>query len=227
MSNGQPVVYKIFQFYNSTFPVQQAGRWYIWRESELWLHYEEAANRVGLANFALKFLNGGPHYFNWAHSNNQSTTYLPYPFDFDSRTTNDQITIPGYINGTANGNVRPAGEFLRSTGIRARVFPASNGDTTNNFPVLNGWYKKIYPTTPADSIVQIENIIIDEGALEQAYEGQRWPDLLRIAMRRNDPSYLANRVSAKFTRAGNPGMAAQVQAKLMDPNNWFLPFPTK
>jgi hypothetical protein len=69
----------------------------------------------------------------------------------------------------------------------------------------------------------MENAIIDEAGLELAYEGQRWGDLERIALRRNDPSFLANKIYQKLLRDGNPN-ASTVQAKLMNPANWYLPF---
>ena len=74
----------------------------------------------------------------------------------------------------------------------------------------------------ADSITTlIEDFIIDERALELAFEGKRWTDLVRIAERRNDPSYLADKVAAKFK--GTP-YYDQIHAKLMNPANWYLPF---
>ncbi len=74
----------------------------------------------------------------------------------------------------------------------------------------------------ADSITTlIENYIIDERALELAFEGKRWMDLVRIAERRNDPAYLADRVAAKF--AGTSQYDA-IRNKLMNPANWYLPF---
>lgn len=73
-----------------------------------------------------------------------------------------------------------------------------------------------------DSITTlIENFIIDERALELAFEGKRWFDLVRIAERRNDPAYLADKVAAKF--AGTPNYDA-VRNRLMNPANWYLPF---
>jgi hypothetical protein len=73
-----------------------------------------------------------------------------------------------------------------------------------------------------DSITTlIENFIIDERALELAFEGKRWTDLVRIAERRNDPAYLADRVAAKF--AGT-SYYDEVHNKLMNPANWYLPF---
>jgi len=73
-----------------------------------------------------------------------------------------------------------------------------------------------------DSITTlIEDFIIDERALELAFEGKRWTDLVRVAERRNDPAYLADKVAAKFK--GTP-YYNQVHAKLMNPANWYLPF---
>jgi len=74
----------------------------------------------------------------------------------------------------------------------------------------------------------LEDLLIREGALELAFEGNRWSDLLRIALRRQatDPNYLANKIGAKFDASGSPEAAA-VRARLADPANWYLPFKLK
>ncbi|MFC2136995.1 RagB/SusD family nutrient uptake outer membrane protein [Bacteroidota bacterium] len=72
----------------------------------------------------------------------------------------------------------------------------------------------------ASSVEAVEDLIIQERALELAFEGKRWFDLVRIASRRNDPSYLANKVAAKFD---DPAKAEQIRSKLMDTENWYLP----
>lgn len=51
----------------------------------------------------------------------------------------------------------------------------------------------------------------------------RWPDLLRIALRRNDPAFLADKIYTKLLRDGNPDATA-VRTRLMTPANWYLPF---
>lgn len=68
--------------------------------------------------------------------------------------------------------------------------------------------------------------LIEELALKLAYEGQRWSDLVRVALRRNDPAFLADKVYLKLKRANNP-QADAVRAKLMNKSNWFLPFKLK
>jgi len=80
-------------------------------------------------------------------------------------------------------------------------------------------------TVPGDAenvTEYIEDLIIEERAKELAFEGKRWFDLVRIAERRNDPSYLADKVAAKFE---DPEAAAYVRSKLMNPDNWYLPIP--
>jgi hypothetical protein len=75
-----------------------------------------------------------------------------------------------------------------------------------------------------DSVTNIENMIIQEDALELAYEGQRWPDLLRVAIRRNDPAFIGDKIYNKLIKSGmSAGAASQARAKLLA-KDWFLPF---
>jgi hypothetical protein len=59
---------------------------------------------------------------------------------------------------------------------------------------------------------------MDERARELAFEGERFYDLIRIAKRRNDPSYLANKVAAKFKGE----KAEQIRQYLMNEENWYI-----
>lgn len=67
----------------------------------------------------------------------------------------------------------------------------------------------------------IEDLIIAERALELAFEGKRWFDLVRIAERRNDPAFLADKVAEKFKGTGEYDA---IRNKLMNPANWYLPY---
>jgi len=111
-------------------------------------------------------------------------------------------------NGANSVNPKPA-PFVRwanNLGIRGRVYLRP---------------RLVPDNLPGQAITTyIEDLIIAERALELAFEGKRWTDLVRIAERRNDPSYLADKVAAKFAGTSHYDM---IRNKLMDPANWYLP----
>lgn len=66
----------------------------------------------------------------------------------------------------------------------------------------------------------VEDLIVEERALELAFEGHRWFDLMRIARYRENPAYLADKVAEKFN---DPEKREEVRERLMEPENWYLP----
>ena len=64
----------------------------------------------------------------------------------------------------------------------------------------------------------LEDLIVGERARELAYEGERFYDLMRVAQRRNDPSYLAKKVSEKFPTERREAM----YNLLLDEKNWYI-----
>lgn len=66
----------------------------------------------------------------------------------------------------------------------------------------------------------LEEQVLEERARELAFEGERFYDLMRVARRRNDPSFLAERVAAKFP----PGKRELIYNHLLDENNWYISF---
>ncbi len=77
-------------------------------------------------------------------------------------------------------------------------------------------------TDPQEQITwqqeQVENLIVDEEALEFAFEGYRFYDLLRVALRRGDNSYIANKIAVRNGSDTSSG----VSTDLTNPANWFL-----
>lgn len=70
-----------------------------------------------------------------------------------------------------------------------------------------------------DSILFVEDLLVDEMAAETAFEGNRFFDLLRVARHRNEfPAYMAERVSRRFGKEGR----ASKKAELLNPDKWFL-----
>jgi hypothetical protein len=64
----------------------------------------------------------------------------------------------------------------------------------------------------------LEELIMDERARELAFEGERFYDLIRVANRRNDPSFLAKKVSAKYPL----GQREAMYSYLMDKSHWYI-----
>lgn len=68
-----------------------------------------------------------------------------------------------------------------------------------------------------DSILWVENAIVDEMAAETAFEGNRFFDLLRVSRHRPDhPAFMAEKISARFDDA------EAIRMQLMNESSWWL-----
>lgn len=200
---GQPVIMKYLYNYldpNSYLPISlltKNGQWFLMRAADVHLRFAEAANRDGWHKLATAFLNNGiSNTFDTSNASGRDVTNLQ-----------NTLSYPAPYNFDArNGDYpRYRADWYRNAGIRGCA------------------YLQPVAIPAGDSTLPVENALINEAGLELAYEGYRWPDLLRIALRRNDPSFLANAVYNKLIKDNMPG-AADVRNRLMDSNNWYLPF---
>lgn len=200
---GQPVIMKyLYTYLNGTtfLPINilaKNGQWFLNRAAAVHLHFAEAANRDNRRMLAYNILNqgiGGGGTYRLPTGVTDATNY--------ENTLSDPFSA--YQFDARMGDFpRFRGDWYRSAGIRGRARLEATSDSTNT--------------------LSVENAIVNESALELAYEGYRWPDLVRVALRQNDPSYLADKIFAKLSKDGNPEATA-VRTKLMNPANWYLPF---
>ena len=66
----------------------------------------------------------------------------------------------------------------------------------------------------------VDSLIVNETALECAYEGKRWFALLRAARHWQDPAFIADVVCKKAPAERRDAL----RQRLMDPKNWFIKY---
>ncbi len=201
---GQPVAMKYLYNYlnyataSPVNPLVKNGKWFLFRQTHLHMRFAEAANRAGRYRLAWGLWNSGIAGAYPAPTsdvtNYHNTLFDSYPYNFDARNSGSS-GVPYY-----------RADWYRNIGIRARA---------NLVDVA---------VPAADSLNTIENGLIKETALENAFEGTRWADLLRVAIRRNDPAFIADKVYNKLIKSGvSSGAASAARSKLMN-KDWYLPF---
>ncbi|WP_157757618.1 RagB/SusD family nutrient uptake outer membrane protein [Pseudalgibacter alginicilyticus] len=173
------------------------NEYFIWnRAARVYLRYAEAINYAGHPEQALAVVNG---IFNSTTTPTiDNSPFLNNPESYLNFTTGI------YYISNDNGVIVSGNQ-----GIRGRVSMAP----LSVDPSLN----------EQETIEAVGQIILEESALELAFEGTRWEDLMRFAYRNNDPSIVADAVASKFASAGDVATAAIVQQKLLNSDNWFLP----
>ena len=167
-----------------------------YRRTMVYLRYAEALNRAGLPQSAFAILKYGLCKENVRNR-------------IDSL---EQVKAGSLIDFDEN-------LFTRETVIG--VHSKGSGDSE-----CNAYYELPQPTTALATrqdtvnyqIPLVEDLIIDEMALEGSFEGYRYYDLMRVALRRGDPAYLAGPVSRR-----NGQQDDALRTLLMDTKNWYMP----
>lgn len=221
MRQGQPQINKLLPNYNSASPFDVDGKWILYRSALVHLRMAEAANRDGRDKLAYALMNVGVR-----------TTYTPKVVP--TNVTNIMQSFdpnPDYYFDARFGNSPTfRAHFAYNQGVRGRVsLPAMKVDSTKYFDMSEPGSETKAVTDRAGLTLAMEDLIVREAGLELAYEGNRWPDLLRIARRREKEAagtgkrFLMESVAAKFTEAGLP--VPQGVTKLgSDISSWYLPF---
>lgn len=190
-----------FNTYSTSFQTiskfsEARGQVCTYRRAVVYLRYAEAMNRAGFPKAAFAVLKYGLTAGN----------------------------IGKYVDST---EIKSAGNLLswdknvftttNTIGIHARGCGETQADKH---------YAFLPQATKADSIDFVEDLICDEMALESAFEGNRFFDLIRLTMHKSDYSnknknaYLANKIAG---RKGSANFNQALYDKLLDQANWYLP----
>ena len=195
--SGQDAYSERSSFYQRIYKVV-GSRIMTYRSPMVYLRYAEALNRAGYPQSAFAVLKYGLCNDNLGKIDKE-----------EQDAAGDLISFsPAFFT------------FENTRGIHSR----GSGDSE-----CNAYYLMPMPAAALNSrqdtidyqIPLVEDLIVNEMALEGAFEGNRFFDLVRVASRPGrDASYLANRIA---NRGGD--LNVSLRALLMDKNNWFLPLP--
>ena len=179
---------------------------HILRRTMVYLRMAEALNRAGFPRFAFQILKQGVN-----NSVIESEVVPYYAPEHAAWLRSFNFPNTAYVLET------PAGDTSENTnGIHSHGSGYSVGNPTYVMPdsaITDSLQHLQY------QMERVEDLIMDEEALEFAFEGHRYYDLMRVAMRRGNPAYLADKVAR---RSGSRD--ERLYNHLKTESNWYLPF---
>lgn len=205
LNNGNLISNGMRISHYSSIGKYQTRNVHILRLATVYLRLAEALNRAGFPRFAFHILKTG-----LTNDSIEKNVIPYYPATETAWLRSFSFPSDSYVLQTTAGLAAENTMGLHSRGC---------GYTAKN-PAY------VFPDNPllADSLArqryqieQVENLIVNEGALELAFEGLRFYDLMRIALRRSDPAFLADKVARR-----NGTLDPSLQQRLMNTDNWYL-----
>ena len=205
---------------------------HIYRRTQLYLRLAEALNGAGIPRAAFSILSTG--------LNNEiyETSVYPYCSESDSiwisqldfPETRYGIVTAQYITSSSVGTGvyntmgihsrgsgwTPYNEFYRLPEAEPIPVVDEEGNPIEGLFVI----EKDSPDLVEKQQAFVDSLLLNENGLEMAFEGPRFYDIMRFAMRQSNPEkFLAEKVAA---RRGKNNIDEALKSRLMDKRNWYL-----
>ena len=182
--------------------------------AEIYLRYAEALNRLGKPSLAFAVMKYGLNKTNMEDATKVSPgelkgeTYIDFTDPvFD---TNVGTAERGRGRGVANDR-----EFFVIPDYN--VYEEQIDEGTGEIVKVPSTRPEDMAKALSDSILYVEDCLVDEMAAESCFEGHRFFDLMRIARHRNEyPAYMAEKVARRFADY------EAMKTRLSDAGQWFL-----
>ncbi len=200
---------------------------HIYRRQMVFLRMAEALNMAGYPRMAFQILSRG--------LNNTVLEEEVYPYYSQS----DSVWVSQFDFPSSRYVLMGADEWMgfgvrnyNTMGIHSR----GSGFTPYNeyyqlpIPEPEEGEEYTYEIVPDDNALTlnlqnyVNELILNEGALEFAFEGVRYYDLLRFALRSSDPNFLSSRIALRHGEENAAEMNA-ISSKLADRANWYMRMP--
>lgn len=200
-----------------------ATEWYNWPNPENvnlvvnYISFDEKEKNAPFLDFTPATFDG---------NNTRQVLFLrPSPYDDDYSILSEELSYGKFTNGIHS---RGTGYLMKTDRHKSKfnyVDMVTKKAKENYGKDLTKEDIYDYSDAETQQIVKwcVEDLIVDEEALELAFEGSRFFDLMRVAHRRGTPEYLANKVAERNPEEPNEAL----RAKLKNPNNWYFPLPNE
>ena len=187
---------------------------HIYRRYMLYLRLAEALNGAGFPRAAFQILSTG--------LNNEIKDEYVYPYCSES----DSIWLSRLDFDNELYQLYTAYEYASPMGSDRSPNTIGIHTHGSGWTPLNEYYQ-----LPDDSLMTeeqkkpiqtafVDSLLLNENALELAFEGTRFYDIMRFALRQPNPGqFLAEKVAA---RRGKNNVDEALKNRLMDRNNWYL-----
>lgn len=204
---------------------------HVYRRTMLYLRMAEALNMAGYPRMAFLILSNG---INNNVIQNEVMPYYP--------TVSDSLYLARFDFANNRYGIVTANDMASLGGGRGINFPEDH-NTIGIHTRGSGWtpYNEYYQFTDSvlvDSVnvavplatqqAYVDSLIINESALEFAFEGTRYYDMMRFAKRQPNPgAAMQQLVFGRKGEANRDMMSTEIKRPLTDERNWFLTWKGK
>ena len=198
------------------------GNIHVYRRMMVYLRMAEALNMAGYPRMAFQILSQG--------INNEVMKEEVYPY----YSASDSLFISQLDFPASRYGVYTVEHFTSNGRIPANVNTLGIHTRGSGWTPMNEYY-----SLPEDSLISaqeltalqqkyVNDLLLTEDALEFAFEGTRFYDIMRFALRSENPGqFMVDHIGLRRGEENKASMLGEIKKNLADPNNWYMEWKGK